>query len=291
MDKTIGILGGGQLGQMLCEAAGQLGIKVVVLDAKNSPAKQVNARNAHIDGSFTDPDKIRELARQCDVLSVEIEHVNTDVLEEIASVGVDVIANGKKIKKIVECHPDYRTLRVIQDKFLQKDHLRSFGVAVVDYLEVSAIEANLIEVGDTWKYPYMLKARKDAYDGRGNFPMRTRSDIDEALRALEGRSLYAERWADFKMELAVMVVKTGDSVGDLDLTVAYPAVETIHEDSICKLVYAPARKVPEALQIEAQILARKAVTSLLGKGIFGVELFVLKDSKITYRLEDNNYVY
>ena len=60
---------------MLCEAAGPLGIKIIALDAENSPAKQVNARNAHIDGSFTDPDKIRELARQCDILTVEIEHV------------------------------------------------------------------------------------------------------------------------------------------------------------------------------------------------------------------------
>jgi phosphoribosylaminoimidazole carboxylase len=280
MDKTIGLLGGGQLGQMLCEAAGQLGIKVIVLDATQSPAKQVNARNTHIDGSFKDPDKIRELAGRCDVLTVEIEHVNTDVLEEIATVGVDVIVGGKKIKKTVECHPDYRALRLIQDKLLQKDYLRGSGVAVADYLEVYATEESLLKVGDTWKYPYMLKARKDAYDGRGNFPVKSRSDIGEALRVLQGRSLYAEKWADFKMELAVMVVKTGDSINDLDLTIAYPAVESIHEDSICKLVYAPARGISEALQVEAQTLAREAVASLPGKGVFGVELFVLKDSKI-----------
>ncbi len=81
MDRTIGLLGGGQLGQMLCEAANPLGIRIIVLDVKNSPAKQVNARETHIDGSFVDPDKIRELARQVDILTVDIEHVDTSVLE------------------------------------------------------------------------------------------------------------------------------------------------------------------------------------------------------------------
>lgn len=75
MDRTIGLLGGGQLGQMLCEAANPLGIKVIILDAENSPAKQVNARSSHIDGSFIDAEKIRELARKVDILTVEIEHV------------------------------------------------------------------------------------------------------------------------------------------------------------------------------------------------------------------------
>jgi phosphoribosylaminoimidazole carboxylase len=121
---------------MLCEAAGQLGVKVVVLDAQNSPAKQVNARNSHVDGSFMDPDKIRELARRCDVLTVEIEHVNVDAIEEIVSGGVDVMVDGKAVKKFVECHPSPQTLRLIKDKLLQKDYLRSFTVAVADYMDV-----------------------------------------------------------------------------------------------------------------------------------------------------------
>jgi len=71
MDRTVGLLGGGQLGQMLCEAANPLGIKVVILDnGEQAPAKQINAKNPHIDGSFTDGEKIRELARQVDILTV-----------------------------------------------------------------------------------------------------------------------------------------------------------------------------------------------------------------------------
>lgn len=280
MEKTIGLLGGGQLGQMLCEAAGLLGIRVTVLDAENSPAKQVNARNAHINGSFTDPDKVRELARQCDILTVEIEHVDTDVLEEIAEQGVDVVIDGRMVKRKVEVQPSWRTLRMIQDKYLQKQHLVENGVAVAEFVAVESTVEALKDVGGKLGYPYMLKARKGSYDGRGNFPVRSHLDIDEALKVLKDRQLYAEKWAKFKMELAVMVVKRVEKPGSIFYTSAYPTVETVHEDSICKLVYAPARGVSERLQIEAQELARKAASSFWGKGVFGVELFLMEDGEI-----------
>jgi phosphoribosylaminoimidazole carboxylase len=115
----------------------------------------------------------------------------------------------------------------------------------------------------------------------GNFPVRSSSEIPEALEALKGRDLYAEKWANFKLELAVMVVKTENGVStEGKATVAYPAVETIHEDSICKLVYSPARGVPLEILREAQVLARKAVGSLWGKGVFGVELFLMEDGQL-----------
>ena len=127
----------------------------------------------------------------------------------------------------------------------------------------------------------MLKSRTEAYDGRGNYPVRSSSDIDAALKALAGRPLYAEKWADFKVELAVMVVKTAqkDSGEWESSTKAFPVVETVHENSICKLVYAPARNVDHAIVKDAQRMARAAVGNLSGKGVFGVELFLIKDGK------------
>jgi phosphoribosylaminoimidazole carboxylase len=290
MDRTIGLLGGGQLGQMLCEAAGPLGIKVVVLDVDHSPAKQVNARNKHIDGSFTDKDKIRELARQCDILTVEIEHVDTYILEEIADNGVEVVIDGKPTRRKVEVQPSWRTLRVIQDKFLQKQHLAMSGVNIAESRAVESNAQDLKEFGAKYGYPFMLKARKDAYDGRGNFPVMAASDIDKALVALKGRPLYAEKWAKFKMELAVMVVKTANETDRFDATTAYPAVETIYEDSVCKLVYAPARKVSDEIRAEARRLARKAVSTLWGKGVFGVELFIMNDGKSSIYMPSNLFL-
>ncbi|CAL3971149.1 unnamed protein product [Diplocarpon coronariae] len=282
MDRTVGLLGGGQLGQMLCEAANPLGIKVVILDSENSPAKQVNAKARHVDGSFVDSEKIRELARQVDILTVEIEHVDTYILEEIAEKGIETVGNeGSVTLRKVEVQPSWRTLRTIQDKYLQKNHLAKAGVRTALSKDVESNEKDLRDFGRENGYPFMLKARKDAYDGRGNCPVKSADEIQEALDVLNNRDLYAEKWANFRKELAVMVVKTEDGVSTEGAgTVVYPAVETIHEDSICKLVYAPARGVPRKVQEKAQTLARKAVGSLWGKGVFGVELFLMEDDTL-----------
>ena len=103
------------------------------------------------------------------------------------------------------------------------------------------------------------------------------------MEALQGRELYAEKWADFAMEIAVMVVKTKNEADPLvweSSTKSFPTVETIHQDSICKLVYAPARGLSDRLNAQAQKLARRAVASFKGKGVFGVEMFLLKDDSI-----------
>ncbi|KAI9785389.1 MAG: phosphoribosylaminoimidazole carboxylase ade2 [Geoglossum umbratile] len=90
-DRTVGILGGGQLGRMLTEAAHRMNLRIAVLDSQDAPAKQINARHPHVDGSFTDPNAIRELARQCDILTVEIEHVNTNSIPNVCQSGFSYI--------------------------------------------------------------------------------------------------------------------------------------------------------------------------------------------------------
>ncbi|RKF55255.1 phosphoribosylaminoimidazole carboxylase [Golovinomyces cichoracearum] len=282
MNTTIGLLGGGQLGQMLCEAANPLGVSVVVLDAPNSPAKQVNSRVSHIDGSYTDPEKIRELARRVDILTIETEHVDTYVLEEIAEKGVEVADRyGNISMKKVQVQPNWRTIRIIQDKFKQKQHLMAHGVQTVMAESVKPDPTDLNVFGSTFGFPFMLKTRKNAYDGRGNFIVKTSVQIEKALEEFRTKDLYAEKWANFRMELAVMVVKfeeglTSDGLG----TVAYPVVETIHQDSICHLVYAPARGISDDVQQRAKKIAQKAVGCLWGRGVFGVELFLLQDGEI-----------
>lgn len=160
---TIGLLGGGQLGRMLCEAAGPLGIDVAVLDEEMAPAKHAaNLHGLHVAGSFKDADKIRKLASQCDILTVEIEHVDTDVLEDVATAGVQV--SGKKggpETKRIAVHPSWKTLRLIQDKYLQKEHFRREKLPIAEQMAISpgeAIRSSLKEAGERLGYPYMLKA-------------------------------------------------------------------------------------------------------------------------------------
>lgn len=262
MEKSVGVLGGGQLGRMLVEAANLLGLRVNFLDAPNSSAKQVSNHEGHIDGSFKDREAIKKLAAKSDVLTIEIEHVDTHILEEISATS--------------DVQPSWRTIRTIQDKYRQKEHLASHGVALAQ--SVALEEASVAELEKARKalgLPFMLKSRKEAYDGRGNFPVKSKDDFKTALDALGGnKALYAEKWANFRMELAVMVVKTQDQV------LSFPTVETIHENSICKLVYAPARGVSAATNKKAQDLARKAVACFEGKGVFGVEMFLLEDENL-----------
>lgn len=264
MNKTVGVLGGGQLGRMLVEAANLLNVKVNILDAPGSSAKQVSNHDGHINGSFKDPEAIKTLAAASDVITVEIEHVDTKILEEISGTTT------------ADVQPSWKTIRTIQDKYLQKEHLQEYGVATAQSLPLTTASLDELErASEVLGLPFMLKSRKEAYDGRGNFPVKSKDDFKPALEALGGnRSLYAEKWASFRMELAVMVVKTKDRV------LSFQTVETIHENSICKLVYAPARGVSAAINQRAQDLARKAVSCFWGKGVFGVEMFLLHDDTL-----------
>jgi phosphoribosylaminoimidazole carboxylase len=259
--RTVGILGGGQLGRMLVEAANRLNIKTVILDSPLSPAKQINAVASHVDGSFSDPMAILKLAEQCDILTAEIEHIDTQTLEMLQN------------QKTVVVQPSPLTIRTIQDKFLQKQHLLKYSIATP---ESYALEGNTVEaaksVAEKVGYPMMVKSRTLAYDGRGNFVVKSPADIERALTTLGGKPLYIERWASFTKELAVMVVRSSKG-----LIRSYPTVETIHQDNICHLVFAPAR-VPSNTRRKARALAEEAVKSLDGAGVFGVEMFWFSDT-------------
>jgi len=180
----------------------------------------------------------------------------------------------------VKLQPSWETVRVIQDKYLQKVHLVEAGVATAESLPVTASTPGcLAGIGAALGYPFMLKSRTLAYDGRGNYVVRDATAIPAALEALKDRPLYAEKWAAFAKELAVMVVRT-KSGG----CVSYPTVETVHEDNICKLVYAPA-KVGAGIRDKARRLAERAVASFWGAGVFGVEMFLLADGRFPRRIK------
>ncbi|KUI66414.1 Phosphoribosylaminoimidazole carboxylase [Cytospora mali] len=272
---VLGLLGGGQLGRMLCEAASPLDIEIAILDEKNSPAKNINSNSKHVTGSFKDAAKIRELAASCDVLTVEIEHIETEVLEDIDTNGV----NGKK----VAVHPSWKSLRLIQDKYLQKEYLGTEGLPIAEQMAVDAGEsmlASMQKASEKFGFPWMLKARKGSYDGRGNFKISSEADFDQAIKEFGKLSCYAEKWVPFELELAVMVIRTEDGQGKTKRLVPYPAVETIHEDNICSKVFMPPRNVPAAVCEQAKKVACGVVEKLWGRGVFAVEMFLTSEGEI-----------
>ncbi|CAB4397879.1 unnamed protein product [Rhizophagus irregularis] len=262
--KKIGVLGGGQLGRMLVEAASRLNISVTILDSPvNSPAKQIQATSTHVHGDFKDPLKIQELAQNVDVLTIEIEHVDVEILEKLFS------------KKSVEIHPHPYTIRIIQDKFLQKTHLSQNEIPVVDFIDIPDNESLNIAI-EKFSYPIMLKSKLLAYDGRGNYVINSEDEITDALKTLGNFKipLYVERWTPFVKELAVMVIRSVDGV-----IKSYPVVETVHKENICHLVIVPAQVDGVILRCAKEI-AEKAIQTLKGAGIFGVEMFLMKNGQI-----------
>ncbi|KOS17605.1 phosphoribosylaminoimidazole carboxylase [Escovopsis weberi] len=279
-DPVIGLLGGGQLGLMLCEAAAPLDVPVAVLDAKDSPAKKVNSDKRHVVGSFKDPARIRELAAHADILTVETEHINTEILEEIATQGVVArAADGTTSTKKVAVHPSWKTLRLIQNKYEQKDYFGKQGIPIAPQVAIetgSGMLASMKRVSEEFGFPWMLKSRKDSYDGRGNLKIASEEDLGQAVSEFGKLACYAEKWVPFELELSVIVIRTEDEQGRTKQLVPYPAVETVHEDNICSRVYLPPRKVGAEIRQKAQEVACSVVGKLWGKGVFAVEMFVTK---------------
>jgi 5-(carboxyamino)imidazole ribonucleotide synthase len=255
---TVGVVGGGQLGRMLAEAAGPLGVELVVLDpTPDCPAAPV-ARD-QIVADFDDEAAVLELADRADVLTFEIELADPELLERARS------------EADVPVHPSPETLRTIQDKLVQKQTLEDEGIPVPEFRAVDDpddLRAAMDELGA----PVMLKAREGGYDGRGNLPVETPEAASEALDEVGGTAM-AEAFVDFERELSVIGVKGTDAIR------TFPAGENIHEEEILRETIAPARAAPETLE-RAQDVAHDILELLDGRGVYGIELFEDQSGKI-----------
>jgi len=258
MKKRLGIIGGGQLGMMITEAAQNLNeiSEVTVLDpTENCPAAQAGAKQ--IVGDFKDKNAIIKLAEQSDIITYEIESGNTDVLS--------------KLKANIE--PSPLTLGIIQDKLSQKKFLSENGLPVSQFYEITSLD-DLRERINELGLPVLLKARRDAYDGRGNFKISSSDEVEKAYQYFDGKSLMIEKFVNFKMEVSVIAIR--NTKGQI---AAYPLVENIHEDNILKITIAPARVSDDVIRNAGEI-AKKTMQVLNGAGVFGIEMFIDQNNKI-----------
>ena len=257
--KTLGIVGGGQLGRMLAEAAGPLGIKTIVLDpTPHSPAGQV--ADKQIVGDFTDAKQIKKLAAETDYITFEIESVNAEVLQDLKK-------KGSKV------NPSPTQLKIIQDKYLQKKLFQKNNIATAPFMAVKTAN-DIAGAAKKFGYPLLLKARHQAYDGRGNAIIKKQSDISRALEKLHHRELYVEKFVPFVKEIATQAARTTN--GTIYL---FPLVETIQKNNICHIVKAPA-EIKKSVARSAVQLATKVAKIMKGAGVFGIELFLTRDEKV-----------
>lgn len=249
---------------MLAEAAssseglaGRISRTIVLDPTPGCPAAQAGA--GQIVAGFRDSEAIRELASRADIITYEIESGDADVLESI---------QGES-----QVSPSPATLRVVQDKLLQKSLLRDSGIAVADFAGVEGpaeLDAALGRLG----CPAVLKARRDGYDGRGNRRIESPGEAGGALAHFGGRPVMVERAVDFGMEVSVIAAR--NTRGRI---ATYPAVENMHDEGILRTTVAPAR-APSGVLDEAARVARRTMEVLEGAGVFGIEMFVERSGAV-----------
>ena len=258
---TLGIIGGGQLAKMLAQSASQFGCDIVILERKEgSPAANLAAHT--IIGDWDNPDSLLKLGALANVITLENEFVDADSLAGLERAGHSL-------------WPASQTVRVVQDKLTQKRALADAGLPVPRF-EPAPDKASVVDAAKKFGWPLLLKKRRNGYDGKGNFTVRSAAEIDEAWTQLNGdaNALYVEEFCPFTFELAMMITR-----GREGETAGYPVVETVQRDHICHLVKAPA-SIPVAMASRAADIARKAVETVGCVGTMGVEMFLARDGNI-----------
>lgn len=250
---------------MTAYAAFRLGLRVHVMErTTGSPAGQI----AHLDlaGDPSNHELLIRFAADCDVVTLESEFVNESHLAMAEKAGAVVL-------------PSPASIGLIQDKLTQKTTASDVGVPTAPFASIDT-HHDAIEFGTEHGYPFLLKTRRDGYDGYGNTTIHTPDQIATGwARIARGNAdvrIYAEAFVPFRKELAIMVARSRS--GEI---VLYPVVETIQHNHICHYVLAPASvDVEVARQVAA--LARTAVEAIEGVGIFGVELFLCDDGTVLF---------
>jgi len=259
-NKKIGILGGGQLGKMLCLAAANWDFKTYILDASpDYPAGAVCS--GFTTGDFRHYDDVLAFGKDMDVITIEIEHVNTDALRALEQAGKTV-------------HPSPRALDIIKDKGLQKEFYRENDIPTTKF-ELFADEKSLlaaVKKGD-WALPLVQKTRTAGYDGRGVAVLRTAGDLQ--IKLLPGPCL-AEEMAPIQAELAVIVARNAED----DVTVFPPVEMDVHpEANLVEFLLCPAR-VPALVLAEAEALAERVIRTFDICGLLAVEMFLTTDGRL-----------
>lgn len=239
----------------------KLGLHFNILDPSHDcPASSI--ADQHIIGNFYDQEKIQSLAEISDVITYEFEHIDADMLVELEK-------QGHRI------YPSPSTLKIIQNKYEQKNFLQKYGLSVPKFQKVVSIE-DIDRATEEYGFPLILKSCKGGYDGKGNYVIKTKGDIKKAYGNLGGshRDLMIEAYIPFKMEISVLIAR--GITGEMKI---YPLAENIHENNILKTTIAPAR-VRRETEEKAHKLALKTMEILKGIGIFCIEMFVDQEDNL-----------
>ncbi|HYZ16810.1 MAG TPA: 5-(carboxyamino)imidazole ribonucleotide synthase [Candidatus Acidoferrum sp.] len=256
MIRTIGILGGGQLGRMLTLEAKRMGYRVVTLEPfPDSPTGQV--ADEQIVAAYDDLRAIGEFGARCDVVTYEFENIP---LESVLALEAD--------RRIV--HPGSKALRITQERILEKTFVRECGIPTAEFAPARTRE-ELDRAAAGIGFPAVLKTTLGGYDGKGQWVVRSHDDVEQAWREAKGRALIWERFVPFDRELSIIAAR--NQQGEI---VAFPTSENQHDHGVLATTIVPGRIAPE---IAAR--ARRYATTIAERleiiGTFCVEFFQAGD--------------
>jgi len=254
-NTTLGIVGGGQLGRMLIQAAIDLNIDVHVLDPDaNAPCRDIATRFAQ--GSLTDFDTVYEFGRYCEVVTIEIENVSTEALQKLRDEGVTV-------------YPDPEVVSLIQDKREQKQFYEKHSIPTSPFM-LTEQQSDLEKYKDM--LPAVQKLGRAGYDGRGVQKIESAADIAKGF----DQPGLLEKLIDFEKELAVIVARNPS--GEVK---TFPVTEMVFhpEHNLVEYLFAPA-DISSETERKATDLAKKVIEELNMTGLLAVEMFLTRDGEI-----------
>ncbi len=259
MIRTIGVIGGGQLGRMFALDAKRMGYDVITLDPQeHSPCGQV--ADEQIVASYDDLAAIEDLGRRTDVVTYEFENIAIASVQHLEQKGYKVM-------------PASDVLRVTQNRLFEKRFARECGIPTADFAEIDRVD-DLARAAAEIGFPAILKTVRGGYDGKGQWRVESLEAAHAAFAQAKGAQLIWERMIPFVREVSVIATRGAD-----DSVVTYPVAENTHESGILAMTIAPAR-VSEDVSTRARGMA-----SILGRrlgivGTYCVEFFVTADDEL-----------
>ncbi len=259
--KTIGIVGGGQLGRMICFAAHKMGYKTIIFcDKENSPASFVT--NKTIIANYDNKKALAEFAQSSDIITFEFENIPYEAVEFL--------------DKITPVLPKPQILKITQDRILEKTFLQNIGINVTDFAiikNLDDLQKNVEKFGKS-----IIKTTTLGYDGKGQYTINNQSEIGSIWQNINGLSLILEKFCPFDLEISTIVARSKS--GQIK---TFAPVYNQHKNSILDKTIYPA-PISRNLQNKAQDIACKIAKEIDLIGVLAVEFFVLEDDLLVNEL-------
>ena len=254
--STIGVLGGGQLGQMLSMAAARLGFKTHIFEPSDAPPAS-NVSSKFTQANYDDFDALKQFASSVNVVTYEFENIPTGALDII--------------EKHCEIFPSREALKISQDRLIEKEFINKLGFKTASFHKVSSLE-DLTNALDQIGTPSILKTRRFGYDGKGQVKMCSSSKPEEIWKSLGQKDLILESFVDFTSEFSVIGSRSQD--GQIS---CFDPGENVHREGILRTTTVPAN-ITNQQKTEAVLITAKILESLNYVGVIGIEFFLEKGS-------------